>query len=242
MSIRSGQEPGFGARFLVSSDQSRRAHPGLRLDKFMNQDSPEWKSLTETRLDDSLYRLAYQRWEQHWSSPEAGRIVLKGRVAGRLAMGLGGESVLEVGIRLSHCYGTPVIPASAIKGVLRARIADANLQKFLFGAQEGAGFLVFQDAWWVPDSRPPLAMDVMTVHHPEYYVGEPPRPPTDFDNPNPVQFLSVRGAFLFVAEFLGDDPSGRWQAYVEKLLKDTLEKDGIGGKRSAGYGRFQFGG
>jgi CRISPR-associated protein Cmr6 len=165
--------------------------------------------------------------------------MVKGRVATRLAVGLGDESVLEVGLRLNRSYGVPVIRGSAIKGVLRARIDDPDLAGFLFGSQEDSAFVVFQDAWWIPENRSPLAMDVITVHHPDYYskIG----PPTDFDNPNPVQFLSVRGAFLFVAEFLGDDPSGRWKTFLDNLLKDTLEKDGIGGKRSAGYGRFIFG-
>jgi CRISPR-associated protein Cmr6 len=170
-----------------------------------------------------------------------GRVLVRGRVAARLAMGLGGENVLEVGMRLNHCYGTPVIPGSAIKGVLRARIKDLQLQEFLFGNQESTAFTTFQDAWWMPESRSPLVLDVITVHHPDYYR-DGKRPPTDFDNPIPVQFLSVRGSFLFIAEFFGKEDHGRWKAYLERLLKDTLEKDGIGGKRSAGYGRFQFGG
>ncbi len=153
-------------------------------------------------------------------------------------MGLGGESVLEVGIRLNHCYGTPVIPGSAIKGIVRARIEDAALQGFLFGDQNGAGFVMFQDAWWIPENRSPLVLDVITVHHPAYYSGN--GPPTDFDNPNPVQFLSVRGSFLFIAEFLGNEESGHWKGYLESLLKETLENEGIGGKRAAGYGRLQF--
>jgi len=226
------------SRFFVRAEQLRRANTGLRLDKFIDQDNPELELLPKSRLDDGAYRMAYQRWERHWSQEAAHRILAKGRVVGRLAMGLGDESVLEVGIRLSHCYGTPVIPGSAIKGVLRARIDDAGLRDFLFGSQESPAFVAFQDAWWIPDTRSPLVMDVMTVHHPDYYAGK--GAPTDFDNPNPVQFLSVRGRFLFVGEFLGDDASGHWKAYVERLLKETLETDGIGGKRSAGYGRIQL--
>jgi CRISPR-associated protein Cmr6 len=242
MSNRKLEKPGplWSTRLSINAEQLRRANTGLRLDKFMDQENPDWKAVTQPRLDEGAYRLAYQRWEQHWTQEATGRIVAKGRLAGRLAMGLGCESVLEVGIRLNHSYGTPVIPGSAIKGVLRARIEDVALQEFLFGNQNSIGFTTFQDAWWIPESRPPLALDVMTVHHQYYYAKR--GAPTDFDNPNPVQFLSVRGSFLFVAEFLGNDDSGRWKSYVEGLLKDTLEKEGIGGKRSAGYGRFQFGG
>lgn len=234
------EKPPLSSRFFVGPDQLKRANAGLRLDKWMDQGSPEFKFLTQRRLDDDAYRLAYQRWERHWSQDAAQRILVKGHVAARLAVGLGGESALEVGLRLNRSYGTPVIPGPAIKGVLRARIKDTKLLEFLFGSQESIGFTVFQDAWWLPENRPPLVLDIVTVHHPEYYRGE--RAPTDFDNPNPVPFLSVQGTFLFVAEFFGEDASGRWKGYIEKLLKDTLEKDGVGGKRSAGYGRFQFAG
>jgi CRISPR-associated protein Cmr6 len=229
----------MSSRLLLRTDQLRRAHPGLRLDKFTDIEEPEWKALTEPRLDDGVYRLAYRRWEKHWSLEAPGRFCMKGTVNGRLATGLGNESVLEVGIRLSHSYGTPVIPGSALKGVLRARIEDEGLRDFLFGSPSSSAFVEFQDAWWIPDSRSPFALDVMTVHHPDYYAGK--GAPTDFDNPNPVQFLSVRGSFLFAAQFLGEDPKGAWKGYVQKLLKDTLEKDGVGGKLSGGYGRFVFG-
>lgn len=230
----------MSSRLLLRPDQLRRAHPGLRLDKYMDREEPDWKAVTEPRLDDGVYRLAYRRWEKHWRSDTPDRFCMKGRIGARLATGLGNESVLEVGIRLSHSYGTPVIPGSAIKGVLRARIEDEGLRDFLFGSQESSSSVEFQDAWWVPDSHSPFAVDVMTVHHPKYYGGE--GAPTDFDNPNPVAFLSVRGTFLFAGRFLRKDPKGTWKAYVQTLLKDTLEKDGVGGKRSAGYGRFLFGG
>src|ERR1017187_4825201 len=116
----------MSGRLPLGADQLRRAQAGLRLDKFTDIEEPDWRSLTEARLDDGAYRLAYRRWEHHWSSDAAGGLCLKGKVNGRLAMGLGNESVLEVGIRLSHSYGTPVIPGSAVKGVLRSRMADAR--------------------------------------------------------------------------------------------------------------------
>ena len=228
------------SRLLLRPDQVRGAHPGLRLDKLTDTEDPDFQTVAESRLDDAAYRLAYRRWDAYWSATVPGRICVKGRVSTRLAMGLGNESVLEVGIRLSHTYGTPVIPGSAVKGVLRGRIGEKGVQEFLFGSEDKASAVEFQDAWWVPENRSPFALDVLTVHHPEYYQGT--AAPTDFDNPNPVPFLSVRGTFLFVAEFQYEDPKAEWTAFVQRLLKDTLEKDGIGGKRSAGYGRFVFGG
>jgi CRISPR-associated protein Cmr6 len=231
------------SRLQLRPDQLHRAHPGLRLDKFMDIDEPDWKAVTEPRLDDAAYRLAYRRWEQHWSSNASSALSIIGRVHGRLAVGLGSESVLEVGIRLSHSYGTPIVPGSAIKGVLRSRMEDERLRDFLFGSQESPAFTDFQDAWWIPDSRSPLSLDVMTVHHPDYYSSRAAviPAPSDLDNPNPVKFLSARGSFLFVVRFLAEDPKGQWLGYIRRLLRDTLENEGIGGKRSAGYGRFIFG-
>ena len=197
------------SRFYVSPGAAHNANPGLRLDKFLDIEEPEWKEVAGQKLDDSAYRMAYQRWESYWkTNPPAGRILQKGRVRGRLALGLGAESVLEAGLRLSHSYGTPLITASAIKGVLRDAVEGEVLRSFLFGCQGSMGFVEFQDAWWVPESRSPLALDVITVHHPRYYTGE--KPPSDSDNPTPVHFLSVRGTFLFVV----DAPDEKWKGWI----------------------------
>jgi CRISPR-associated protein Cmr6 len=210
------------------------------MERHLDLGRPEFGNVVGQRFDDAVYRLAFRRWEAYWTkeAPE-GRLCVKGRVRGRMAVGLGAKGVLEVGIRLSQSYGVPVIPASAVKGVLRSALdeeADKDLIGFLFGSEDEQGFVWFQDAWWVPESRSPLAVDVMTVHHPKYYSGD--GPPSDCDSPNPVQFLSVRGTFLFVAE----GPNREWRDYLDSLLKQTLEKQGIGAKTAAGYGRFVFGG
>lgn len=225
------------SRFYVSPHEARRAHPGLLLDKYLDLEEPEWREVAGRKLDDGAYRLAYQRWESFWKTgPPEGRLVLKGRVRGRLAVGLGAKGVLEVGLRLNHAYGTPLIPGSAVKGVLSRAVTEKEPKSLLFGSEESMGFVYFQDAWWVPEGRSPLVMDVMTAHHRDYYSGS--SAPSDSDNPNPVQFLSVRGTFLFVA----DCPSEAWRGYVEKLLTKTLEQRGVGAKTAAGYGRFVFGG
>lgn len=225
------------SRFYVSPKEGKRAHAGLLLDKYLDPDpkKAEWSEIAGRDLADPVYRRAYDRWESFWKrdAPE-GRLILKGDVRGRLAMGLGAKGVLEVGLRLSQAYGTPLIPGSAIKGILCHVIEEKGLKTFLFGDEEHQGFVEFQDAWWVPESRSPLMLDVMTVHHPDYYTGS--AAPSDSDNPNPVHFLSMRGTFLFVA----DAPNAAWRNYVEKLLIKTLEQRGVGAKTAAGYGRFVF--
>jgi len=223
------------SRFFVSTLEEYREHAGLRLDKFLDIDNPDWPGVARRKLDLTAYRMAYRRWEEHWTREALdGRLWVKGGVRGRLAVGLGAKGVLEVGLRLSHTYGTPLIPASAVKGVLRANVADEATASFLFGGEGQMGFADFQDAWWLPENKPPLMMDTITVHHPDYYTGK--EAPSDCDSPNPVTFLSVRGTFLFVAEA----PNKEWKDFLKELLIQTLEKRGVGAKTAAGYGRFAF--
>ena len=100
---------------------------------------------------------------------------------------------------------------------------------------EAKGFVTIYDAWWIPKSGSNgLALDVLTPHHSKYYVGKSPQPPTDFDDPVPNYFLTVSGDFLFVIQA----PNQSWQTFVEKLLRQVLTENGVGAKRSSGYGRF----
>ena len=68
-----------------------------------------------------------------------------------------------------------------------------NYHRLLFGTTDDSGCITFHDAWYIPDSSAqPLVLDVMTPHHPKWLDGSVP--PTDFDSPTPVPFLSVIGA------------------------------------------------
>jgi CRISPR-associated protein Cmr6 len=106
-----------------------------------------------------------------------------------------------------------------------------------FEAGASAGLVTFHDALYVPkggaDDRP-FAADVLTVHQKHYYDSSGGSWPNDYDSPNPVAFLTVRpGARLF---FALSGPAD-WTELAERLLRDALEKWGVGGKTSAGYGR-----
>jgi CRISPR-associated protein Cmr6 len=121
----------------------------------------------------------------------------------------------------------------------------------LFGAGDSAGFITFHDAWIAIESLSKcdegLLDDIMTPHHGDYYGGKqysggPMRgqlvPPTDFDGPVPVQFLSIRGAFHFVLTCDDADATGRrYLEFARDLLIAALRDWGIGGKTSSGYGR-----
>jgi CRISPR-associated protein Cmr6 len=188
---------------------------------------------------------------------------------GRLVIGLGASNILETGLTLNPIYGTPLIPGSALKGLashycasvwgannpdfkgperdLRGNITRpaGKYHDFMFGSTEDAGFLTFHDAWIKPGSLVhSLVQDVMTPHHGNYYmkktVTEQQAAPTDFDDPNPVTFLSIKGEFeihVSCDHSESQEQSGKsWELCAVELLKQAIENWGIGGKTSSGYG------
>lgn len=199
----------------------------------------------------NVYSVAFRRWERALTSSSLGEII---EVANRAVIGLGIQSPLETGLALHHTYGVPFIPGSGLKGVAAHYCAqvwglhkDGRLEwqrggkayNVLFGSTEDAGHIVFHDAWLLPESLPEcLQMDVMTVHHPQYYQSETPEPPTDFDEPTPIAFLSIRGKFrVFVQCDVQSNAANKWARVAIRLLREAMEDWGFGGKTSAGYGR-----
>ncbi|GIV16456.1 MAG: hypothetical protein KatS3mg022_1891 [Armatimonadota bacterium] len=165
-----------------------------------------------------------------------------------IAVGLGNESVLEVGLAIHHTYGVPIIPGSALKGLCRRGALRLRQEgklsedafRVLFGYSEqsgeaSAGYITFWDAWYDPDSveGTPFHRDVVTVHHPDYYGGGKAFP-TDFDDPNPVPFLVVKPGARFL--FALQAPDEQWGAFAQKLLEWCLQNLGVGAKTNAGYG------
>lgn len=191
-----------------------------------------------------IYKSAYARWEKIVTASSETMATWCGQLDGRLFIGLGGASVLETAITLSRTYGVPMIPGSAIKGLTRA-YAKTQLTKkseeLLFGKlsekpeDSFAGYVLFHDAWWIPDStiKEPLCQEIVTVHHQEYYNGTADRA-TDFDSPIPNAQIAAQGSFLFALE------CGKleWAECARDLLAEALMDWGIGGKTAAGYGRF----
>ncbi len=104
------------------------------------------------------------------------------------------------------------------------------------------GLVTFHDALFDPLSlsgRSPFAVDVLTVHQKEYYDaisrGADVIPqPNDFDNPNPVSFLTVRPRTQFLLAISGP---AEWTSIAMRMLIAALSEWGAGGKTSSGYGR-----
>lgn len=122
----------------------------------------------------------------------------------------------------------------------------------IFGTTEDAGHMTFHDAWLDPgcltgNGKSGLVLDIMTPHHGDYYSGKQLKPdagkgrvpPTDFDSPNPIAFLSVTGRFWFSvdSDSSADPLAASLQMLTGDLLQEALREWGIGGKTSSGYGR-----
>lgn len=252
-------------------------HPGLWLDKFIcnqgkdaqgkdarcvdERDDPK-KRMPKTRLVEEVAEIPawqdYQRFFDRWreSLADCNAKIGEARTLGRMAVGLGGEGVLETAITLHRTYGVPYIPGSALKG-LAASYARQHLgeqwwkdkkptqaYEFVFGKTEDAGYVTFHDALYVPGSghktgNIPRALyaDVLTVHHPAYYRNEDAAP-ADWDSPNPVSLLSATGDYLIA---LAAEPGWeQWRDAAFEILKHALAEDGIGAKTSSGYGRMEL--
>jgi CRISPR-associated protein Cmr6 len=203
------------------------------------------------RLDVDAYGAFYKRWEEALERLKPAQLLetRKATVAGRMSIGLGGEGVIETAITLHRTYGVPYIPGSALKGLAasyarncigEAWEKDKQAYNIVFGKMEEAGYITFHDALYVPGSAngQPLRADVITVHHPGYYRNEMDAAPADWDDPNPVPFLSATGDYLIA---LSTIPECReWLELTWEILKRCLQEEGIGAKTSSGYGRMEL--
>ncbi len=200
-----------------------------------------------------LYRLAYDNWYECISTTKNEGIFKDGtfRTDGRMIIGLGGDNVLETGLSLQHTFGAPFIPGSALKGLashycdqvcsscdLKFKLGE-EYHETIFGTTEDSGHIIFHDAWIEPKSLvDSLKPDVMTPHHGDYYSTNGKVAPSDYDDPNPVTFLSITGRFRIAVscDVAGEDGE-KWADFAFNLLANALRDWGIGGKTNAGYGR-----
>jgi CRISPR-associated protein Cmr6 len=237
-------------------------NPGLIFERF----SPDWsaqptlkkealKAVCEAaqKADPSLLSAWNARWQASTRAANAEPFSL--RTDWRFVAGLGRKGSLEVGFTF-HRYGFPILPGSSVKGVARAYAAlvegrTESDPEFVaaFGRIQGkkeeeaarAGGAVFFDA--IPAKLPKLELDIMNPHYPEYYSDVTKRtPPTNWQNPRPVFFLTVAPAteFRFAVGWRGpfDAEVRRLRSLAEKWLFEGLKNLGAGAKTSAGYGYF----
>jgi CRISPR-associated protein Cmr6 len=110
--------------------------------------------------------------------------------------------------------------------------------RMLFGTTGVAGCAVFFDA--IPARLPKLKLDIMNPHYPKYYQGT--EPPTDWQSPIPVYFLTVAPGteFRFAVGWRGplSNETRRLCTLAQEWLIKGLTELGAGAKTSAGYGYF----
>ncbi len=237
--------------------------PGEVIDDTKTRGSWLRKFGSEYAPDSELVKSAYKRWESMLKACNATRF--NATLEWRMVVGLGGKGVLEIDMTLHHLYGIPYIPGSALKGLTRA-FASGKQEYYvspdepeaepkpslkeetdhhdilrIFGTQKAAGTVIFFDAMPV-DGQCSFVVDIMNPHYPNYYnslQNKTIQAPTNDQSPKLITFLTIQNA-TFTFALAARDPK-----YLEDvntaqgLLQEALEKYGIGGKTSAGYGYFQ---
>jgi len=239
-----GSHAGLALHHLLANQPERN-------DKFESGKHPYTvlaDSIEKWSVPEVYKKEAFCRWMDFVKSQ--GILRLEATTRTPLAIGLGNASPIENGLSIHHTYGTPYLPGSALKGLLR-RAADRfglspQEKAVLLGegpdpkrkTQGNAAYLVYWDGWLDPDSKRPFQKDVITVHHQNYYSGGKDWP-TDFDDPNPVSFLSIKpGVKFHIPISCTAENAQDWLDRAAEILKWGLENLGLGGKTNAGYGYF----
>jgi CRISPR/Cas system CMR subunit Cmr6 (Cas7 group RAMP superfamily) len=244
----------MSAHLLVRNSLGNRRlpgeNPGLVIERLAppltgQQEYGPFVAALSTSPLPAAYTGAFRRWQRRSPPGETGRRVLRVSTASPLAIGLGEPVPGENGLSTLSPYGVPVIPGSALKGVVRA-YAEARFPSEspwgaggselgtllgVGGADGEAGAVDFLDGWIEPGGAP-FVDDVITAHHARYYQSEGNTAPEGFDGPNPVHFAAVRGKFRLVLE--GPDD---WLVPAVELVLAALAEQGVGAKTRAGYGR-----
>ena len=244
-----------------ASEAEKRAHQDDK--RQLHRDA-----MAATVSGQKCYALAYDRWtgslprETSAVLPVQGRLIVGLGGDNVLETGLTLHHTYGVpiipgsaikGLAAHYCdqvWGNADTKFKKVRGKQDATTGEYH--EVLFGTTDDSGHITFYDAWITPDSlradgTSGLVLDVMTPHHSDYYSGNTRRqpdgheeliPPTDFDDPNPVTFLSVAGAFhVAVSCDVPGEAGDRWAKLAFDLLKEALREWGVGGKTSSGYGR-----
>lgn len=172
----------------------------------------------------------------------------------RFVTGLGREHPIENGFAWHQTLGTPYLPGSSVKGLVRAWAhlwlgQDARDRARIFGPEaagrsesQGAGSVVFLDA--LPLGRVVIEPEVMTPHYDPYYQrGEDPG---DWHSPLPIPFLAVARGQSFLFGVLPRHAASEMDCgdctLVAEWLDQALMELGAGAKTAVGFGRFAMDG
>lgn len=167
----------------------------------------------------------------------------------RFVTGLGRTHPVENGFAWHPTLGTPFLPGSSVKGLVRAWAkAEADAGRFesevltrIFGESGSsghAGSVCFLEA--VPVKPVHLELDVLTPHAGGW---DKDNPPGDWRSPVPVPFLvtAAEQPFLFCVVPSRSRTAESTASDLDRVagwLEDALAWEGAGAKTAVGYGRF----
>ena len=123
-------------------------------------------------------------------------------------------------------------PKTAIPGIFGGNVSDENGR-----LQENAGNIIVLDAYSL--TIPVLQVDIMNNHHTKYYNSSDRIPPSDTEEPNPVQFISIKPGVEFRFYILLDKKIEHHSLALIDACKEMF-MSGIGAKTAVGYGRFDW--
>lgn len=177
---------------------------------------------------------AVVRRRRTWLQPLAARgqaRILRLTAESDLVIHLSSPGPLELGLALHHVYGFPVLPATSLKGLARARSKRGDV----YGQPEHASAVTVLDGFplkWTAQ------LDVMTPHFGDWY--QKGKAPDDTQGPNPISFLSIATDSEFEVVAIARDGSDFEQVLdlFESDLRRGIDEQGLGAKTAAGYGVF----
>ncbi|QTA80251.1 Putative CRISPR type III-B/RAMP module RAMP protein [Desulfonema limicola] len=243
---------------------------GLRLDKLnpkINDDDDEYKYnykdsileiMSNFRMSSENYRsyhYAFFKWKEIIEKQENCLCFDISSIT-KVLSGTGNASVHEFGVNLNKPWGVPYISGTTLKGLVSSYLAENGgldwgknensiksiNQVELFGgkidddANSYIGSIVFNDAWLYPEKdKSWFVIDIINVHNKKYYRGE--RLPDGTENPVPVKIAALKPDLKFFVSIQGEE---KQLNFVKSILKKALIDNGIGGKTSIGYGRFEI--
>lgn len=202
---------------------------------------------------------------------------VKASLGGRMIVDPSGSLIEHAGMKIHPHFGMPFVPGSSVKGValhaawcdwrdadeadrpaIAKSIADVfgyptneeNLDKALAeaGTPVQAGSVSFFAAY--PTGPAPLVMDIVNVHHAEYYqrkrqggANGPLLHPVALDDEQPVPnfFPAVeKGAEFRFAIAPTERATEADMKFAEQALVSAITLHGVGSKTAAGYGWFDY--
>jgi len=233
-------------------DGKHNGHAGLYFDKFCNMwsiNEGRWTIEGNSKLDwiNKFTKQIGIKQDLKESAERLMRLVRKrcGRAEifkseYRFVTGLGRSHPVENGFTWHPILGTPYLPGSSIKGLVRSWAKEElgsgsdEILNCLLGSSKKTGTICFLDA--IPTKPVVLKADVMTPHYTGW--GEK-NPPGDWHSPTPIPFLVMaeKTSLLFGIIPRSTANDGDLDR-VAKWLREALAQSGGGAKTAVGYGRF----